>query len=55
MCDKGDRAKQVSRLEDSLRDEYEERSAIMQFDGKMSKDDAEKNALALVSPYNNTK
>jgi hypothetical protein len=34
---------------ESVRDEFEERAAIMEFDGGLSRDDAERAAWALVS------
>ena len=38
-----------SRLPESVREAYEERAAIMEFDGGLSRDDAEREAWALVS------
>jgi hypothetical protein len=38
-----------SRLLESVREAYEERAAIMEFDGGLSRDDSERKAWALVS------
>jgi hypothetical protein len=38
-----------SHLLESVREAYEERAAIMEFDGGLSRDDAEREAWALVS------
>lgn len=35
----------VSRFSESLREEYEERAAIMQYEGKMTQEEAEYQAL----------
>lgn len=35
----------VSRLSETLREEYEERAAIMQYEGKMTREEAEYQAL----------
>jgi len=36
-------------LEQSVREEFEERATIMEFDGGLSRDEAEREAWALVS------
>jgi hypothetical protein len=40
-----------SRLLESVQEAYEERAAIMEFDGGLSRDDAEREAWALVSKH----
>jgi hypothetical protein len=40
-----------SRLPESVREAYEERAAIMEFDGGLSRDEAEREARGLVSKH----